>query len=107
MQNKGIQNKLDAWLTFLSSDNPEDIFTILERYPEFQAMYEHVFDICRNIERVMGMFSEELRILDRNTVRIMLDDMQDTIDEQKAIIEQKDRELAEARKLIEELKKNT
>lgn len=31
----------------------------------------------------MGIFSEELKILDRNTVRYMVDEMQDTINEQK------------------------
>ena len=35
----------------------------------------------------MGMFSEELAILDRNTVKYMLDEMQNEIDEQKHTIE--------------------
>lgn len=35
------------------------------------------------MEDVMGLFSEELRILDRNTVQYMIDEMQDTIDAQK------------------------
>ena len=46
-------------------------------------MYEHVYYICLNVERVMDMFSEELRILDRNTVDYMVDQMQNRIDEQK------------------------
>lgn len=33
------------------------------------------------------MFSEELAILDRNTVKYMLDEMQNEIDEQKHTIE--------------------
>lgn len=38
--NKIISNKLDAWLLFFSSDNPEDVFRLIEQYPEFQAIYE-------------------------------------------------------------------
>ena len=45
-------------------------------------MYEHVYNMCRNVEDVMGIFSEELKILDRNTVKYMVDEMQETIDEQ-------------------------
>lgn len=56
-------------------------------YPEFRKIYEEAYTICLNIERVMGMFSEELAILDRNTVKYMLDEMQNEIDEQKHTIE--------------------
>ena len=54
-------------------------------------MYDEDYMICRNIEEVMDMFSEELYELDKNTVQYMIDEMQDTIDEQKDTIdEQKD-----------------
>ena len=65
-------------LYFLSMDNPEMIVKLIETYPEFKPMYEQIYDICRNIEEVMGMFSKELRELDRNTVLYMIDEMQDT-----------------------------
>ena len=61
VQYKGIKNKLDAWLTFLSTDEPEQIIGLLTEYPEFKAMYEHVYNMCRNVEDVMGIFSEELK----------------------------------------------
>ena len=32
--------------------------------------------MCRNIEEVMAMFSKELLEMDRNTVQLMIDDMQ-------------------------------
>ena len=83
VHNKGIKNKLDAWLVFLSMDEPERIIELISAYPEFKAMYEHVYSMCRNVEDAMGIFSEELKILDRNTVRYMVDEMQDTINEQK------------------------
>ena len=71
---------------FLSMDEPERIIELITSYPEFKAMYEHVYSMCRNVEDAMGIFSEELKILDRNTVRYMVDEMQETINEQKDVI---------------------
>ena len=68
LQNKGIDNELDAWLTFLSVDEPEMIGQLIKEYPQFKPMYQQIYDICRNMERVIELYSEELRILDRNTV---------------------------------------
>ena len=78
-----LRNRLDAWFAFLSSDEPEAIVSIIEAYPEFRAMYEQVYDICRNIEEVMQMFSKELRELDKNTVELMIDEMQKELDNLK------------------------
>lgn len=88
IHNKGINNKLEAWLAFLSVDEPEVIVKLVETYPEYRFMYEEVYEMCRNTEKVMDMFSKELRELDRNTVQYMIDEMQDTIDEQKAMIDE-------------------
>lgn len=111
-QNKNIETRLDAWLVFLSSDDPEDIIKLIEKYPDFKPMYEQMYEICRNIEKVMGMFSKELQEMDRNTVRYMMDEMQNEIDKQSEIISQKDeelrrreKELQDALKCIEELKR--
>lgn len=93
LQNKGIQNELDAWFTFLSVDEPGMIAGLLQRYPQFIPMYQQLYEICRNIERVMELYSEELRILDRNTVQLMIDEMQDEINEQKVVLNQKDEQL--------------
>ena len=76
-QNKNIKNRLNGWLTFLSSDAPEDIIALIEKYPDFKPMYAQVYEICQNIEQVMGMFSKELYELDRNTVRYMIDELQE------------------------------
>lgn len=86
-QNKGINNKLDAWLAFLCMDDPGVIVDIVEQYPEFREMYREVYEMCRNVEEVMKMFSKELLELDRNTVQYMIDEMQDMIDRQKAEME--------------------
>lgn len=86
-QNRNISEKRDAWLTLFSSDEPEIIIKLIEKYPEFRAIYEEGYEICLNVERVMEMFSKELYELDKNTVQYMIDEMQDTIDAQKQTIE--------------------
>ena len=83
VQNKGIKNKMDAWLAFLSMDDPDMIIQLITEYPEFKVMYQQAYGICRNVEALMGIFSEELRIMDRNTVKYMVDQMQEEIDSQK------------------------
>lgn len=77
---KKLDNRLEAWLAFLIMDAPEDVVQILEQYPDFKALYNQVYDICLNIEEVMGMFSKELLELDRNTVELMIDEMQKQAD---------------------------
>ena len=41
------------------------------------------------------MFSKELQILDRNTVRYMIDELKNEIDQQKELLSQKDQVLKE------------
>lgn len=103
--NNGIKSKLDAWLAFLCIDDPEMILTIIERYPEFKPLYEQAYYICRNIEEVMGMFSEELRELDRNTVQYMIDEMQEEINQKKREMEELSRQLDEMNEQLKEEKK--
>ena len=82
-------NRTEAWLTFLSTDQPEIIIELIRQYPEFKEMYEEIYVMCQNVEKVMEMFSKELIQLDRNTVQYMIDEMQDTIDVQKEELEAK------------------
>ena len=46
-------------------------------------MYEDVYKLCVDTGRVMNMFSEELYELDRNTMKLMVDEMQEEIDEKQ------------------------
>ena len=102
VHNKGIRNKLEAWLMFFCAETPEDIVTLLEGYPEFQKLYGEIYELCRNVEKVIGMFSKELQELDRNTVQYMMDEMQDEIDEQKALLKEKTDIANEQKRLLEE-----
>ena len=100
MHNKAIETPLEAWLTFLSDDNPESIIALITKYPEFKAMYETLYLMCQNTERVMGMFSEELRELDRNTVKYMIEEQQKEIDNQKEKLSQQKEELTQQKEKL-------
>lgn len=93
---------MDAWLGFLSLDEPEYIIALINRYPEFKPMYQHIYEMCENVEGVMDMFSKELQELDRNTVRYMIDEMQEDIDRQKRMLAEKDNAIAEKERLYQE-----
>lgn len=100
-QNKGIKGKMEAWLTFLSSDEPEDIVRLITDYPEFKVIYDEVYNLCLNVEKVMEMFSKKLKELDQNTVQLMIDEMQEEIDSQKRALSSKDVEIESQRKELE------
>ena len=86
---------MDAWLTFLGCDEPKYISKLLETHPDFKSMYHDLYGICRNTERMMTMFfSEELKILDDNTVKYMIDQLEEEVKEQKAELEEKDEKIA-------------
>ena len=103
-QNKTIKGKLEAWLVFLSSDEPSDIVQLIAEYPEFKPMYDEVYSLCLNVERVMEMFSKELRELDQNTVQLMIDEMQQEIDSQKQELDTRNQEIALQRQEIDSQK---
>ena len=90
MENKTIQTELEAWLTFLSTDDPEQIYNLIQIFPIFKEMYEDIFRLCQNTERVMDMFSKELAEMDHNTAEYMVDEMQKDLDEAREIIQEKD-----------------
>ena len=120
MENKDINTELEAWLTFLSTDDPKQIYDLIRKFPMFKEMYEDIFQLCQNTEKVMNMYSKELAQLDHNTAEYMVDEMQKDLDEARSIIREKDDELKlkedtiqsqsdeleKAYALIEELQKN-
>lgn len=81
------------------------IIRLITEYPEFKVMYQQAYEICRNVEALMGIFSEELRIMDRNTVKYMVDQMQEEIDSQKQKINNQKQEIDSQKLKIEFLKK--
>ena len=90
MENKSIETDLEAWLAFLSFDDPKRIIELIKRSPVFGSMYQDIYEVCMNIEKVMNLYSKELEMMDRNTVHYMIDEMQAEIDRQRETITKKD-----------------
>ncbi len=107
MENKTIENKLEAWLMLISCDEPERIIELLEKYPEFRNIYEEVYEMCRNVEEIMGLFSEELAEMDRNTISYMIEELEEEVkaerEKAKATQRKLEKELEEKEKTIAEL----
>ena len=82
-EDRKIENRLEEWLVFLKEDDPDMIIKLLEQNSEFRDIYEEIYNICRNSERMMGMFSKELEILDRNTVKLMIDELDEALGEER------------------------
>ena len=56
---------------------------LIEAFPIFKPIYEQIYEICRNMEGYMPLFAEQLRNLDRNTMRLMYDELKEENDELK------------------------
>ena len=103
MHNKKVTTLLEAWMIFLSIDDPDEIIQLITSFPQFKPMYETLYQMCRNVENIMGFFSEELREMDRNTVRYMIDELQKEVDVQNATIAENAAVIAENNAVIAEM----
>ena len=96
---QNIDTELDAWLHFLISDDPAIIYKIIQKFPFFEEFYQEVISFQTDIKEVLSMFSEALKIMDKNTVQYMVDEMQKDIDklaaERDNAITEKDTAIAE------------
>ncbi len=95
-----IKTELDAWLTFFTAEKPEDVLRLLNLHPEFLGLYQDITEFRKNPGEVIGMISEALLIMDRNSVKYYEDDVKELlsrkdkkIKEQSHQIEEKDRKI--------------
>ena len=96
-----LGEEIEAWLLFLSSDRPEDIMRIIERYPDFREIYEEMAQFQVKPEELVGMYSKALEILDRNTVQYMIEEQKQEIEGQKQEIEKRKQEIEGQKQEIE------
>lgn len=113
---------MDGWLTFLGMDEPEKIIELINTYRNSGRCMSMCITYAGMWRMLWDIFGR-LRIMNRNTVRYMVDEMQETIDEQKEMIVgqqeqlkkkdsemqkmilEKDEKMKEKEHIIEELKK--
>ncbi len=113
------KDKLTAWLSLLVTENLEEADRLIRDYPWLQEIYEEIAMLRRRPEEVLGMFSEALRILDQNTVKYMIEELQKQLEDERAekaatikerdaavnekiaTINKKDAEIAELKRMLE------
>ena len=101
---ENISSKMDAWLTFLSSDKPEDMLELVHKYPEFMEYYQDIAAFRKKPEELITMFSEALIQMDKNTVKYMIEEQQKELEEQKVVLEEQKVAIEEQKVAIEEQK---
>ena len=127
--------KLDRlkYLSLFVAETPVEIERLIEIFPDLKSVRQDINEYLERPREVLNMFSEALRILDRNTAELMVDRMKDEMDELKvqkgkleaqngeleaqnealkasfkekdAAIEAKDAEIERLKKLLEEQNK--
>lgn len=95
-------SKKEAWLRFLSSTDLEDILYVCEQNPQFITLYQEVFDFGKDVNELVRTFTDELREMDRNEERYMVEELQDELRVQREKLQEEIKEQRE--KLQEELR---
>ena len=98
---QNIDSSIEAWLTFLSSDEPEDIIKLVEKYPEFKQCYHDIIMFRKKPEELMTMFSEALIQMDKNTVKYMIEEQQKELEEQQKELEEQKKALQGAKEELQ------
>ncbi len=70
-----INTELDAWLEFLSTDDPAGIVRLVNAYPQFLSCYQDIKEFRKKPGELIYMYSEALAILDRNTEIYMCEEL--------------------------------
>ena len=65
----------DAWLTFLDSEDINEISELVRNFPMFLPIYKEIAEFAQRPEELINMFSEALSIMDRNMERLMVEEM--------------------------------
>ena len=84
------------------AETPQEIEQLIGIFPDLEGVRRDISEYMERPEEVFSMFSEALRILDRNTAELMVDRMKDEMDKLRVLSEEKDAEIKERDNKIEE-----
>ncbi len=88
----------ESFLAFM-----EDTEHLIADYPWMEEIYEEIAMLRNKPEEVLGMWSEALSILDYNSLKYYVEELQQEIDENTEALAQKDDVLAQKDDKIKEL----
>ena len=77
------RNRL-KYLSLFVAETPQEIDKLVETFPDLESVRHDINEYLERPGEVLSMFSEALRILDRNTAELMVDRMKDEIVDLKA-----------------------
>ena len=96
------KNEQTAWLSFLLTETVEEAEKLVNEYPWLEEIYRELAMLRRKPEEVLGMFSDALKIMDQNTVKYMIDEQQQIMDEQRQILDEQQQKMDEQRQILDE-----
>lgn len=98
------KDDLTIWLSFLSTDTIEEAERLIRKYPWLEEIFEEMSRYVYKPEEVLSMFSEALKIMDQNTVRYMMDEMQEELSEAKSKLSDIRHELSDTKNELSDAK---
>lgn len=88
------RNRL-KYLSLFVAETPQEIDRLVDVFPELDEVRRDINEYLVRPNEVLNMFSEALRILDRNTAELMVDRMNDEIEKLKGVRSQLESENSE------------
>ena len=101
------RSKQTAWLSFLTTETIEDAEKLITVYPWLEDIYKEIAMLRQKPEEVLHMFSEALKIMDRNTVHYMIEEQQKELEEQLKKLKEQQKKSEEQQKELEEQQKKS
>ena len=96
------RNEQAAWLSFLTTETLEDAERLMNKYPWLEEIYKEIAMLRQKPGEVLHMFSEALKIMDRNTVNYMIEEQQRELEEKDKQLEQKNEQLEQKNEQLEQ-----
>ncbi len=81
-------NNLGGWLSILTAETMADVERVIRRYSWSKTIFHEMSSYVNKPEEVVHMFSEALKIADKNTVKYMIEELQDQVAQEKEIRKQ-------------------
>ena len=99
---------LNGWLSVLTAETKEEVEQTIREYSWSEAVFQEMSEYVKKPEEVMLMFSEALKIADKNTVKYMMDELQEKLNQSEEECRQEQalrKQEEEKRKQAEEKRK--
>ena len=99
-------DNLEGWLSILTAETMADVERVIRRYPWSKLIFREMSAYVNNPEEVILMFSEALKIADRNTVKYMIEELQDKATHEAELRKQTEENLQQETQRRKQAEKN-